>query len=341
MGATGGIGVMNEKNRFTLVPRPPGTLEKAEPGAKRILSGMVADTLALVKKESPHRNRPLRIVMLDDEPCVLDALKIMMQFVFNDTKILTCTDGKEALQELAQEAPDLFTTDWAHPTFPGEALLRVLAEKKVKYPIFVISARAEYIEANDLLGGYLDQGLNVSLLSKPFTLEQLRSLLLKHLDPSDNLKIPRVAIEKSKKITPQPRHKRTPRIVVVDDDDDWLKLMESFIQVWLKDATVLLFQNGHAAWQELLRADPDLLITDIGRPIFTAEDMLPLLAKRNVKYPILIVSGHHDKKVHRQLRESAGPHLNLTFLTKPVVPEELEKCILTLLATFMATANEK
>ena len=40
---------MNGKNDFALVPRPPGALEKAEPGAKRILSGMVADTLALVK----------------------------------------------------------------------------------------------------------------------------------------------------------------------------------------------------------------------------------------------------------------------------------------------------
>jgi len=43
--------------------------------------------------------------MLDDEPCVLDALKIIMQFVFNDAKILTCTGSEEALQELAQEAP--------------------------------------------------------------------------------------------------------------------------------------------------------------------------------------------------------------------------------------------
>jgi tetratricopeptide (TPR) repeat protein len=38
---------MNEKDNFALVPRPPGAIEKAEPGAKRILSGMVTDTLDL------------------------------------------------------------------------------------------------------------------------------------------------------------------------------------------------------------------------------------------------------------------------------------------------------
>ena len=49
---------MNEKNNFALVPRPSGALEKVHPGAKRILSGMVADTLALAPKEqvvSPSR----------------------------------------------------------------------------------------------------------------------------------------------------------------------------------------------------------------------------------------------------------------------------------------------
>lgn len=40
---------MNEKNDFALVPRPPDALEKVEPGAKHILSGMVADTLALAR----------------------------------------------------------------------------------------------------------------------------------------------------------------------------------------------------------------------------------------------------------------------------------------------------
>jgi len=43
---------MKEKNDFALVPRPPSAVEKSEPGAKRILSGMVADALALRKDVS-------------------------------------------------------------------------------------------------------------------------------------------------------------------------------------------------------------------------------------------------------------------------------------------------
>lgn len=42
---------MSENHNFALMPRTPGALEKAEPGAKRILAAMVAETLALVPSE--------------------------------------------------------------------------------------------------------------------------------------------------------------------------------------------------------------------------------------------------------------------------------------------------
>jgi len=42
---------MDDKDKFALVLRSPNAVEKAEQGARRVLSGMVADTLALAKKE--------------------------------------------------------------------------------------------------------------------------------------------------------------------------------------------------------------------------------------------------------------------------------------------------
>lgn len=42
---------MNENDNLALVTRPPGALERAEPRAKHILSGMVEDMLALVPKK--------------------------------------------------------------------------------------------------------------------------------------------------------------------------------------------------------------------------------------------------------------------------------------------------
>ena len=40
----------NGNSRFALVPRPPSAIEKAEPGAKRVVALMVSDTLAIAQK---------------------------------------------------------------------------------------------------------------------------------------------------------------------------------------------------------------------------------------------------------------------------------------------------
>ncbi len=44
---------MDEKNDFALVPKSPTAVEKAEPGAKRILAVIVADMLSLTPVEDP------------------------------------------------------------------------------------------------------------------------------------------------------------------------------------------------------------------------------------------------------------------------------------------------
>ena len=57
---------MNEKSNSALVPRPSGAIEKAEPGARRILFGMAADNRMrgasinprLIRSAAIHHNRP-------------------------------------------------------------------------------------------------------------------------------------------------------------------------------------------------------------------------------------------------------------------------------------------
>jgi CheY-like chemotaxis protein len=69
---------------------------------------MITDALALAKKKPV---RPLRIVMMDDVPNVLEIIEFMFRSFYKDATILTFTDAKLACQELMREAPDLFITD--------------------------------------------------------------------------------------------------------------------------------------------------------------------------------------------------------------------------------------
>ncbi len=41
---------MNQEDEFALVSRPANTVERLQPGAKRILSGMVTDALDLARR---------------------------------------------------------------------------------------------------------------------------------------------------------------------------------------------------------------------------------------------------------------------------------------------------
>lgn len=68
---------MNEKTDFVLVKRPSSALEKAAPGAKRVLSGMVADALALAKKE-PSALTAVKFRIGDYEWCEPDYRQILV-----------------------------------------------------------------------------------------------------------------------------------------------------------------------------------------------------------------------------------------------------------------------
>ena len=120
------------------------------------------------------------------------------------------------------------------------------------------------------------------------------------------------------------------RIILIDDEDWLLKMFEQAIRAnpIFKNAIVQAFQNRDEAWQELLKIDPDLLITDMyndnvpGRTQnfgMSGWEMLPQLAKRKAKFQILVLSGMAKET---EVRECAGSELNVSFLKKPFTTDQ-------------------
>ena len=72
-----------------------------------------------------------------------------------------------------QTDPDLLITADAMPKLRGETIARRLAERRVTYPIIVISAWHPEKWVQELA----DKGLNIAILSMPFVLEEIRRLL--------------------------------------------------------------------------------------------------------------------------------------------------------------------
>ena len=56
---------MNKKNGFALVRRPPSAIEKAAPGAKRILTGMIVETIVLAETKALIELSPNKSPLLE------------------------------------------------------------------------------------------------------------------------------------------------------------------------------------------------------------------------------------------------------------------------------------
>lgn len=125
------------------------------------------------------------------------------------------------------------------------------------------------------------------------------------------------------------------RIIHIDDEELVLELVSRMIRAnkAFDNVTVQSFQNRDKAWQAVLRADLDLLITDLRSDNIPGQkqnarwngfDMLTVLAQVEVKYPIIIFSGSlSDEECESKAKRIAGNKLKVSFLKKPATSEQL------------------
>lgn len=175
---------MNDKDDFALVPRPPSAVEKTKPGAKRILSAMITDTLAVAKKDQIEttpkslRIHSLRIVMVYSNPEPFKCLEFFIRLCFENIVLVTLVHlqdrGEEAWTELSRIDPDLLIMADAMPFPRGEEIIRRLLDRKASYPIILVSSSPPVEKCvQECAAG----GLNVMFLGMPFDWNHARNLL--------------------------------------------------------------------------------------------------------------------------------------------------------------------
>jgi TPR repeat protein/FixJ family two-component response regulator len=167
-----------------LARRPSSAIEKVAPGAKHILSGMVADTLGLVKKKE---RKKLRVVVLDDEEGPRRSCVAMLKGCWHrGAEIVEFEDARDAWRELSRTDPDIFITDIRHGGISCFEMLTWLAERKVKYSVLVISAVLgcfpDSVEVQRVRRNWRPN-LNVSFLCKPWSVKEFRTALDTALRP--------------------------------------------------------------------------------------------------------------------------------------------------------------
>lgn len=116
----------------------------------------------------------MKILIAEDEPNLLNALKIKLKI--DGYEVVGCADGRDAIQKIEAEKPDLIITDMMLPYASG---LEIVAKAKHisgnQVPVIVLSSMGQ----DDTVQEAFSLGAD-DYITKPFSLKEL-SIRIKKL----------------------------------------------------------------------------------------------------------------------------------------------------------------
>ena len=114
-------------------------------------------------RESPH---PLRVLVVDDEPNIVDVISMGLRFHGFDVE--SAGSGQEAIAQVAAYRPHLMVLDIMLPDMEGFEVARRLGAERADLPIVFLTARDA---TEDKVRGLTTGGDDY--VTKPFSLEEL------------------------------------------------------------------------------------------------------------------------------------------------------------------------
>lgn len=118
-------------------------------------------------------NQPPRVLVLDDDPFMLEMLKDMLERL-GVHDVYTEASTRHALSTLAEASPDMLICDLALPDMDGIEFMQVAAERGFRGGVILLSGMDSGVrDAAGELARVL--GLRVAgIFRKPIALDQLR-----------------------------------------------------------------------------------------------------------------------------------------------------------------------
>lgn len=179
----------------------------------------------------------MRVIIVDDEPLARDRLRGMLTKEPDVQIVAECGDGKEALQAIKRESPDVVFLDIQMPEMDGFEVLTQLKGNRLPQVVFVTAYDEFAVKAFDVHA--------LDYLLKPFDRDRLKQALdrirehLKASAPSEDLTRKLSALLES--LQPEKSDKAGPdRLAVKLDgrviflrptDIDWLEAQDNYVKL--------------------------------------------------------------------------------------------------------------
>ena len=157
-----------------LTPKPHTPLENSSGGSPALVSAS-STAVPLPQVSTTTLANPKFHVLLveDDNVCIQLCRKFLVKY---GCQVTVATDGLNAISTVEHTKYDLVLMDIVMPNLDGATATSVIRSFDTKTPIIAMTGN---IEDNDLVT-YLQNGMS-DILAKPFTKDDLYSILSKHL----------------------------------------------------------------------------------------------------------------------------------------------------------------
>jgi DNA-binding NtrC family response regulator len=127
-------------------------------------------------------NGMVRILIIDDEPSIIEVLRKILQFEGYD--VATAANGEEGLELFRQTPCDLVITDMVMPAKDGLQTILDLRKEKPDLPVIAMSGGGAISKERYLaVAGYLDR---VITIAKPFSVGAIAEAVVKLLSEADD-----------------------------------------------------------------------------------------------------------------------------------------------------------
>jgi PAS domain S-box-containing protein len=234
---------------------------------------------------TPHQDvaRP-RILIVEDNPTTRKMLRVAL--ISAGYAVAEAADGRVALEQVAEHAPDLILQDMLLPDVEGSDLLARLraAPGCGEIPILALSGFLARQEERSGPAGFAD------VLLKPIEPSRLVQVIQAHLPLAD-------ATEQAG----SGRH-----VLVADDDPIQRKLLG--VRLRHLGFRVTLVEDGQAAIETAGRETPDAIVSDILMPRLDGFELC-LAARRSARLadvPVILVTSSYIEEQDRRLARRVG-----------------------------------
>lgn len=252
------------------------------------------------------------LLVEDSEPAIIQMKDILTQHGYS---IRVAHNGKEALEEIARNAPDAMILDLMMPEVDGFQVLKTIRgeENPRILPTLILTAKHVTREELDFLkGNHVHQLIQKGNVSKDELLAAVGGMLAPHLEKP--VPTPRKA--------PRKPISGKPVILVVEDHPDNMKTARALLQ---DICTLLEAMDGQAAIEQARLHKPDLIMMDLALPVMDGFRTLDAIRKDETlcHIPVIAVTASAMKGN----REEILAHGFDAYIAKPIDADLLHKTL--------------